>query len=584
MLFESKHAFTRAASVTLWKRQTRHNLVNRYATMTKHRPGSALLVVLVLIVMISLGVYSFAQLMTAQESGTVMAGRRIQAQAAVTAGVEYVKDYLMLPPDQRVEKGGHWDNPSYFQDIEVGGDDQGSTRFSIISIEEDQYGEPIGPRFGLTDESSKLNVNHLVSDTYGSSEAASVSLSADGESMAVVAGADAGGAASEAAGADAEAEGDAGQDLARQALMALPNMTESIADSILDWIDADDEPREFGAEAEVYGFLGYEPRNGPISGLDELLLVQGVTNELLYGSDRNHNGLLEANEQAGGAAVTGGTASMTRGWAAYLTARSQDVVEQADTTIDLNQDDLQALYDELVAADFEQDFAAYAVVYRQNGPYTAEIPEDAPDDFELPVPQTISVDQIDFSKSGETKINSVLDLLGSSSQGSFAVPGKQEPESILVQSPYTDAGQLASILPIMMSQLVAGELGGSAGINTNQCGEAVMAGLPNLESDVVQNMMQLQDRAGTSSDPNYLYPTWPLGLAAVSIEQMKELLPYVAGQGTIFRAQIVGYSDVPGVFARAEVVIDASGEQPRVLSWRDLSHLGLGFSLDTLAQ
>ena len=41
-------------------------------------------------------------------------------------------------------------------------------------------------------------------------------------------------------------------------------MTEAIADAILDWIDPDDAPRPFGAEAEYYQGLGvpYVPRNG----------------------------------------------------------------------------------------------------------------------------------------------------------------------------------------------------------------------------------------------------------------------------------------------------------------------------------
>ena len=62
---------------------------------------------------------------------------------------------------------------------------------------------------------------------------------------------------------------------------------------------------------------------------------------------------------------------------------------------------------------------------------------------------------------------------------------------------------------------------------------------------------------------------------------MKALMPYVSGIGTVFRAQIVGYSDVPGVYARAEVVIDASEDIPQVLSWRDITHLGPGFNSET---
>lgn len=543
------------------------------------RRGIALVVVMVMIIMVSLGVYSYAQLMTAQQAGTIMAGRRVQARAAVASGVEYLKGYLTLTPEERLTiAGGHWDNPSYFRDIPVMDDGVENLRFSIVSVDQDQYGEPTTVRFGLTDEGSKLNVNQLVSEIYGPTQPAESEGAAEqGASV---------GPTDEAGGADSETgEADETVSLSRDALMVLPGMTEMIADAILDWIDEDDEPRDYGAEASAYMALGYEPRNGPISSLDELLLVHGVTSELLYGADRNHNGMLDTNEQSVVGAEGDAHASMARGWSAYLTVRSQDMVEQAETTVDLNQDDLETLYDELVEAGFDQDFAAYVVVYRQSGPYQPEIPADAPDDFELPEPQSISSREIDFSKQGQTEINSILDLLGSSSQGSFIVQGQQQPETVLVQSPYMDGADLGTVLPDMMSLLAAsGELGGSSGVNTNLCGAAVLSGLPNLEVDVVQNILQMQDRSGGTADLNYSYPTWPLGVGAVTIEQMKALMPFVAGTGTVYRAQIIGYSDTPGVFARAEVVIDASGDVPQVLSWRDLSHLGLGFSLDTLTQ
>jgi len=529
------------------------------------RRGFALIMVMVLIVMISLGAYSYTQMMTAQEASMAMSGRRLQARAAVASGVEYMKEYVMMAAEDQELAGGHWDNPTYFKNITVGGSEQGDTRFSIISIVEDQNGEPTDVRYGLLDESSRLNVNNLAGGSYEpQTEEADVEAMLSGEGSA---------------SAEEDAE-EFSLSPARDALMELPGMTDQIADAILDWIDADDEPRDFGAEASAYGSLGYEPRNGPISSLDELLLVQGVTNELLYGADRNHNGILDSNEQS--QATESG---MARGWSAFLTTNSIDAVAQAEETIDLNQDELETLYTELTAAGFTEDFAKYVVVYRQSGPYTLEIPEDAPDDFEPPVPQPVSGVTPNFEQAAETEIGSVLDLLGSSSMGSFPAANGPDPEAILVQSPYGEGSDFSTVLPMMMSLLTAGdELGGSAGVSMNHCPSAVMSGLPDIDPNVVPNIMQLQDRAGASGDPNYQFPTWPLGLGAVSIEEMKRLLPYVAGNGRIFRAQIVGYSDVPGVFARAEVVIDASGDAPQVLSWRDLSHLGLGFSLDTLTQ
>jgi general secretion pathway protein K len=67
-------------------------------------------------------------------------------------------------------------------------------------------------------------------------------------------------------------------------LLQLPNMTDDIADSILDWRDRNDRVRDKGAEEEYYLNLdfGYPIRNGAIRSVRELLLVKGVTPSLLY--------------------------------------------------------------------------------------------------------------------------------------------------------------------------------------------------------------------------------------------------------------------------------------------------------------
>jgi general secretion pathway protein K len=47
-------------------------------------------------------------------------------------------------------------------------------------------------------------------------------------------------------------------------------------DSILDWIDDDDEPREDGAERGYYRSQGIVPRNGPLQTIEELGRVRGI--------------------------------------------------------------------------------------------------------------------------------------------------------------------------------------------------------------------------------------------------------------------------------------------------------------------
>ncbi len=63
--------------------------------------------------------------------------------------------------------------------------------------------------------------------------------------------------------------------------------SEKLADRILDFIDADDIPRPQGMEKDDYikAGLNYIPFNGPLTDLDQLLLVPGISQQLFYGYD-----------------------------------------------------------------------------------------------------------------------------------------------------------------------------------------------------------------------------------------------------------------------------------------------------------
>lgn len=68
---------------------------------------------------------------------------------------------------------------------------------------------------------------------------------------------------------------------------------EDLLDALADWIDRDDEERHGGAEEPYYRARtpAYSCRNGPFATLEEVLLVKGMTRELLYG-DAGHEGLV----------------------------------------------------------------------------------------------------------------------------------------------------------------------------------------------------------------------------------------------------------------------------------------------------
>jgi general secretion pathway protein K len=54
-----------------------------------------------------------------------------------------------------------------------------------------------------------------------------------------------------------------------------------VGDSLLDWVDDDDEPRPFGAETGHYRRFGVRPRNGPPLSIDELVLIRGFDRALV---------------------------------------------------------------------------------------------------------------------------------------------------------------------------------------------------------------------------------------------------------------------------------------------------------------
>jgi type II secretory pathway component PulK len=58
-----------------------------------------------------------------------------------------------------------------------------------------------------------------------------------------------------------------------------------IVNSILDWIDPDDQTRVEGAETDYYQSQRppYSAKNGPIDDISELLLIKGITPEIYYG-------------------------------------------------------------------------------------------------------------------------------------------------------------------------------------------------------------------------------------------------------------------------------------------------------------
>ncbi|MBL8852431.1 MAG: general secretion pathway protein GspK [Planctomycetaceae bacterium] len=509
---------------------------------SRNRPrGFVLLLVFLAVILMTLAAYSFALLSRADYEATILAGQRSQSRLLVDSGAEATRMFLAQGRDVVRESGGLWDNPNTFQGrlirIDPEPDPMTTGYFSIIAPGMDDAGYPSSFRFGMTDESTKLNLNILPKMD--------------------------------------ELQPGVGVQL----LMTLPEMTEDVAEAILDWIDLDDEPREMGAESGYYAGLSpaYLAKNGALVSVEELLLVRGVTPELLFGNDVNRNGILDQDEITDQSAV-GSEPDMQLGWANFLTIFSQEANKNWEglQRIDINKDDLQELERDLSSV-LPSRWVNFILAYRINGPYAEEMPAD--EDNGPPN------GEIDLSTAeGSNKFTQLLDLVDARTSITF----DGESTETVLESPVSLANPLEFGIGLasMMDNLTTVSAATIPGrINIMQAPRRVLEGIPGLTPEQVEQIItyreyELNDPEFT--DLNRRYETWLLAELIVDLTTMKAIAPFVCCKGDVYRAEIIGYFENGEASSRAEVVYDTTEPLPRLLFWRDKSHLPIGQSVQTL--
>jgi len=609
-------AFVLRRHLTGEERCRRFGSVAPHTTAT--RRGSVLFVVLVVIALLTLAAYQFSEIMLTESSAANSYGRKVRVRAAADSGIEVAAMALgqrQIITTQNVADANLYHNPELFGGVMVYGTPQtpprGRGRYSIISpVENDETARTV--RFGLADESGKLNVNVL----------------------SVIAGDD-----------------EEGQERARLILLAIPEMTEEIADAILDWIDEDDEERPFGAESSYYSQFNYEAKNGPLESLDELLLIRGITPQLLFGYDANRNGLIDPVE-AEAAAQTPDFPPL--GWSAFFTVHSKEWNRRlggdrhGEPKININTGILAELYDNLVDEFSQSQFdaeevAKFIVAYRMNGPAQsedegeegeggngqgqtasqplassaspsgtgsrgrappgdddggAELDSQTAERFAQGLAQSLFGRQgngeasvtrggMELSDGANFNINSLYDLVDAEVE--VEVNGTRT----TLQSPFSSEN-LAEYMPDLLNRLTTvSEEFVTGRVNVNQSRREVLIGVisavdgfqddPNLAIDLAQKIVnaKLIDSNGmprTEVLASRSSTAWLVTEGLVTLPQMRQLDRHLTTRGDVYRAQVIGYFDEGGPVSRQEVVIDATQRPPRVVFLRDLSDLGKGFT------
>ena len=96
-------------------------------------------------------------------------------------------------------------------------------------------------------------------------------------------------------------------------------------------------------------------------------------------------------------------------------------------------------------------------------------------------------------------------------------------------------------------------------ININQASPIVLAGIPGHERRDGQAILANRELEPTGQREDHRHEHWLLTEGIVTLQEMKSIVPFVTANGSVFRAQVVGYFDEEGPASRVEVVINAVG-------------------------
>ena len=546
----------------------------------QNRRGTVIAVVLVVVLILSLSALALSKLMIAEHRGAKYDMRQIQSRYLAESGIDAVRVLLMYEEEDLLDLGGLYDNIDELCGVLVtdSNDLREVGRFSVVSPWLDEDGLPTDVRYGLADESGKIDLRMI--------------LAFETEKPGV----------------------------GREILLNLPGVDEYIADAILDWLDEDDDTRDYGAEAEFYEGLDvpYLPRNGMIESLDELLLIEGVTPTLLYGADWNRNGLVDLGEPDPlelelESDYENSEGLLDCGLYALLTIRSAENPNDSNGSekVNVNGDDLEELQEQLTSKLNNEEWVTYIIAYRLFGETNLYLSEEAESESESTGsasggtsgsesgstggdsggPSGDQGDQqsggnseesersFDLSQEPKAKIFSVLDLVG----GSLQVQYSGESSTETLESPFTEAS-LAEDMPTLLDAIRFSD--SYSRINLNEASRGVLLAIPGITEDAVDEII-----ANRIPDPVELAEAeidemqtelWPLLLEYVDFVTVKLIAPYVTSKGVVSSAQIVGRYDAASPATRLHVWFDTSEKPAQIVRIQDLSNLGPGYTPEML--
>jgi hypothetical protein len=328
-------------------------------------------------------------------------------------------------------------------------------------------------------------------------------------------------------------------------LSKLTDMTVGLPASVLDWRDADEEVTGGGAESEYYLLLAdpYACKNAPLETVEELMLVQHASRELLFGEDANRNGILDENEND---------------------ADASDPPDNRDGHLDRGIFDLVTVY-RRPARDSGggEDEEEQVNVNQANPGQLAQVLSEGVDEDRLPT-------VVSRARQGRPFQN-IFDF-------------------------YYRTGLTSEEFGAVAGRITTGGPGNGASLlNVNTASREALRCLPELDEADASALVAGRPTAETSEqDPDGDADTEADEDAATDADNLAWVVDVLSQEKAVaigshigtesyqFSADIVSVSGDGRAFRRCRVVVDAVDSPPRVVYRQDLTHLGWPLAPDIL--
>jgi type II secretory pathway component PulK len=453
------------------------------------RHGIILPVVLVIFVLLGLLAIGFAFSTRAEYNAITAEANMIQARNCAMSGLEMG---ALLLRQKFADSSVWYDNPTLFRDQPVeetssGNFDEKKTnwRYSLVACNFDSQDNV---RFGITDEASKVNINTASEDQ----------------------------------------------------LRRLPGITPEIAAAIMDWREEGNEPRSNGAKDSYYQSLPqpYSCKKAAFDTVEELLLVKGMTGDILFGEDINRNGILDANENDGKKTLP---------------------LDNSDGTLN------RGLYPYVTVYSRESDVS-------DSDPYQPRINiQEWPSDIlKTMLPKYLRSEVVDFivaAKKAKADFGeSPANLLGL----------EVKDGETTISNPVT-----VEDMPDIMDYLTTGyhlhEDGYIYGrININTAPRTVLETIGKLTDTEIDNIISVRSRLDSESRKTV---AWLLTQNVLTEEKFKQVAYLFTARSYQFMMEALGYSDVDAVQARIQAILELRLPRAQYIYWRDLSGLGRSYNI-----